>query len=837
MFQYISKIFSKKGKDEFSLSGQKTAGQSESVFAKKYKSFKSLLACNNRALELMADMSEKLSGEFLFDRRYIETSVNNITETLCDLIKHLNNISKNKYAALNERLDTISIDINSVITGQRHIVKSSYVLPLEEITKEMADITGSKVANLGEIRSKLSLPTPDGFSITAYAFKVFMEHNDFLKLIGERLTSVPVNDIEALNSMSSEIKDIILKGNIPKDIQNEIKKACDGLNRQADKDVNVSVRSSAIGEDGEFSFAGQYSTFLNVAFENILEKYKHVVASQFNPQALFYFKTKGFRRHDMIMPVGVFVMVDAKAGGVMYSRDPMGQEPNEPTGRRIIINAVKGLGDTVADGTVSPETYVFSSEGKVTIEGTSYDIPCLSDSLVKMLSQYAVTLEEHFGSPQDIEWAVDNNDRIFILQSRPLAIISRKPTKAVPTNIKSYTLITHKGVAAYKGIGFGKAFIVRKNEDLAKVPDGAIVVAKHTSPAYVVIMNRISAIVTDVGSATGHMATLAREYKVPAILDARTATADIEDGMEITVDAINCNIYAGHVTELEEFAQKRIEPLTEMRIFKILESVLKFISPLNLINPYDTSFTAQNCKTLHDITRFCHEMAMRELFDITAISASDVHLHMLSAGIPMQVHLMDLGGAIEHNDSKRITIQQVNSLPFNAYLHGLRSIKWPEPRAFDMVGFLGAIAHTAALSDNDIKNTAEKSFAIISCEYMNFALRLGYHLSTVEAYCGDNVNDNYVSFFFKGGGSIADRRLRRVRLLNTILKKLDFNVRISGDVVNAFMSKYNKQDLEKKLETLGKLTVFSKQLDLALYDDSITDQYIREFLQIAGEQG
>ncbi|MBF0519856.1 MAG: hypothetical protein HQK92_09045 [Nitrospirae bacterium] len=836
MFQYISKIFSKKGRDELSLNGQKTDGRNETVFSQKYKSFKSLLACNNRALELMADMSEKLSGEFLFDRRYIETSVNNITETLCDLIKHLNDISKNKYAELNERLDSISIDINNVITGQRHIIKTGYVLPLEEITKEMADITGSKVANLGEVRSKLSLPTPDGFSITAYAFKVFMEHNDFLKLIGERLTSVPVNDIEALNSMSNEIKDIILKGNIPADIQNEIKKACEDLNRQAGKDVKVSVRSSAIGEDGEFSFAGQYSTFLNVAFENILEKYKHVVASQFNPQALFYFKTKGFRRHDMIMPVGVFVMVDAKAGGVMYSRDPMGQEPNEPTGGRIIINAVRGLGDTVADGTVSPETYTLSSDGKITIEGTSYDTPCLSDSLVKMLSQYAATLEEHFKSPQDIEWAVDKNDRIFILQSRPLAIVSRKPSKTVPTNIKGYTLITHKGVGAYKGIGFGKAFIVRKNEDLIKVPDGAIVVARHTSPAYVVIMNRIAAIVTDVGSATGHMATLAREYKVPAILDARTATTDIEDGMEITVDAINCNIYAGHVTELKEFAQKRVEPLTEMRIFKILEGVLKFISPLNLVNPHDTKFTAQNCNTLHDITRFCHEMAMRELFDITAMSATDVQSHKLSAGIPMQIYLMDLGGAIEHNNSKRIQMNQVKSVPFNAYLHGLRSIKWPEPRAFDVHGFLGAIAHTAALSEHDIKNTAEESFSIISGEYMNFALRLGYHLSTVEAYCGDNVNDNYVSFFFKGGGSTADRRYRRVRFLDTVLKKLDFNVRINGDIINAFMSKYDKQDLEKKLETLGKLTVYSKQLDMVLYDDTTTNRHIEEFLKKAEEQ-
>ncbi len=123
--------------------------------------------------------------------------------------------------------------------------------------------------------------------------------------------------------------------------------------------------------------------------------------------------------------------------------------------------------------------------------------------------------------------------------------------------MQGYNVLLDKGIIASKGIGYGKAFILKEEEDLKDFPEGAVLIAKHTNPKYVTVMNKASAIITDVGSATGHMASLSREYQVPTILDTEVATRVIKDGQEITVDAINCNIYDGKVEELLEYALKK----------------------------------------------------------------------------------------------------------------------------------------------------------------------------------------------------------------------------------------------------------------------------------------
>ncbi|MBA4348745.1 MAG: hypothetical protein C0415_01970 [Thermodesulfovibrio sp.] len=817
-------------------------------FKKKFQHFQELLSSNNTVLETMADMEEKLSGEFLFDRRYIDFSVKTVTERVKNIIDSLNVITKNKYHTLNEKYNTIISHIQDLLKRKSEIPAGSYVLSFDEITKEKADRVGSKVANLGEIQNRIALPVPHGFAISSSAFKIFMEHNDFLNKINEKLSTLSINDLEALNTTSKEIQDIIIKGKIPPDLEKEIRDAYSKLCERYGHNVRVSVRSSAIHEDGEFSFAGQYSTFLNIPSDSLLEKYKEVIASLFNPRALFYYKTKGFEQYEMVMPVGIIGMIDAKAGGVMYSRDP-----NDPEDNIIIISAIRGLGKCVVDGIVTPETYFVSHfpEAKIIdrklpkqtkmlvcnleggIEETDVDAsiqekPSLTDEEVKALSKYAVSLENHFQCPQDIEWAIDKNNQPYILQSRPLKVTVRKAAKSVPTHVHGYNVLLEKGVIACKGIGFGKAYIVRTDDDLKNFPERAVLVAKHTSTKFVTVMNKTSAIITDVGATTGHMASLAREFQIPTILDAEVATDIIKNGQEITVDAINCNIYEGHVNELEEFAEKKEEPFKETRIFKTLEKVLKFITPLNLVDPDDEKFKPESCETIHDITRFCHEMVMRELFDITGTSADDVGAVKLVAGIPAEIYLLDLGGGIE-GAPKYLNPEHIRSAPFNAFVKGLISMKWPEARAFDVKGFLGAVAHTATISEEEMMQTAEKSFSFITKDYMNFAIRLGYHLSTVEAFAGENINDNYIKFFFKGGGAILDRRLRRVRLITEILKRMDFNVKIIEDVIEASLTKYKKPTIEKILEIMGKLTVYTKQLDMVMYNDAITEHYIEEF--------
>src|SRR4030043_195127 len=548
------------------------------------------------------------------------------------------------------------------------------------------------------------------------------------------------------------------------------------------------------------------------------------------------------------MSVGVLAMVDARAAGVIYTRDP-----NNPEEDYLIISAARGLGESVVDGVVTPETYTVSKNNLETIkknmpdkkgmfvckpEGELQEVslseemqgnPSLGCEQIKTLAEYAIAIENHYKAPQDIEWAIDKDGTPYILQTRPLLILKEK-TRSVPTHIEGYNVLIDRGIIACKGIGFGKAYIIRTEDDLKDFPEGAVLVAKHTSTKYVTVMNKAKAIITDVGGATGHMASLTREFQVPAILDAETATDVIKDGQELTVDAINCNIYDGHVKELEEFAEKREEPFKSTPLFKTLEAVLKWVVPLNLVDPADENFKPDSCRTLHDITRFAHQKAMQEIFNISDEIPGDAETVRLMAGIPLLVYLIDLGGGVKEA-SKKITPEHISSIPFNAFLKGLLALEWPGSRHFDVKGFLGMVAHTAEIPEAELERMAEESFSFVSKEYMNFSIKLGYHLSVVEAYTGENLNDNYIRFFFKGGGASRERRLRRVRLISGILKKIDFRVKVTEDVIDAMLTKDKQSHLEEQLEVLGRLTVYTKQLDALMYDDKSTESYMEDFLK------
>ncbi len=828
--------------------------QSESAknaLREKYYAFQKLLSTNNQVLELMADMEEKLSGEYLFDIHYIKTTVRLLGNGVSKIIENLNLLSRNRYALFIKTHTDISEEIEQILEYKMEVPVSDLTVPLEQLTGKSVGIAGGKIAHLGEIKSSLRMPAPDGFAISAYAFIKFMDHNRLLEKISEKLSALKVEDLEELNRVSREINEMIIQSDVPPDLQEAVENAYKELCRKAGKGAAVSVRSSAIREDSEFSFAGQYATFLNVPGDAILQKYKEVVASLFTPRALFYSKTKGFSESDMVMAVGVITMVDAAAGGVMYSRDP-----NNPSSDHILINAVNGLGVWVVDGTITPDIYTVSrhpaatiidrkiaNQEKMLVTAAAGELkeemvpddkrgkPCLADEQIKALSKYALELEEYYGLPQDIEWAIGSDGKIYILQSRQLRIFASTAGVCLPTRIEGYNIILDKGVIACKGIGCGKAFILRDEEDLKDFPEGAVLVAEHTSPKFVTVMNKAAAIITDVGSATGHMASLSREYQVPTILDTEVSTSILQNGQEITVDAINCNVYEGRVEALIEYAVQKKEPFKETHLFKTLEKVLKWVVPLNVTDPDSEYFKPENCRTYHDITRFSHEMAMREMFSVSEAEEEEgIRTIGLSAGIPVDICMLDIEGGVKEN-VKKASVEDILSIPFLSLLKGMKTMRWPGPPPVDAKGFLGMLAHSSSVPEEQLKETAKKSFAVISGNYVNFSIRLGYHFSMIEAYAGENINDNYIKFFFKGGGAALDRRLRRVRLIREILKAMGFKVNVNEDVVNAILTKYKQSTIEDKLVIMGKLTAYTKQLDMAMFNDAVTDMYVEQFIK------
>ncbi|MDP2156761.1 MAG: PEP/pyruvate-binding domain-containing protein, partial [Nitrospirota bacterium] len=545
-------------------------------FRQKYTAFQQLLHENNHALEIMADIEEKMTGEYLFDINYITGRASAISESMSRLVNHLDNLSHGKYAQLHRSYESIKDRIDAALQNRIEIPQADDILPLQQIQADMTLIAGGKMANLGVIRHSLNIRVPEGFVITSSAFKRFMEHSQVQEKLSKMLSGLNIKNMVEIEEASRAIQEMIIEAELPPELERHILEATDDLYSRSRQKQGFSVRSSAIFEDGDFSFAGQYETLLHVKPDRIIRSYKTVVASLFSPRAIFYAKNKGFSEGDMVMAVGVMEMVSARAGGVLYTRDP-----NDPGRNVMIINGAWGLAKAVVDGKMKTDTFVIERNSGALLETNIgekshmyaagidgglhvaeveeqlHNAPCLTKTEINGLGRYALDLETHYGKPQDIEWAVSETGEVFILQTRPLRLMKQETATKIPRRIDGYAVLIDKGVIASRGIGVGPVYFVRSDDDLQGFPEGAVLVSRTTSTRFVTVMERAAAIITDIGGATGHMASLAREYQVPAILNTDSATRILQQGQEITVDAFHCNIYEGRVPELLDYAAKK----------------------------------------------------------------------------------------------------------------------------------------------------------------------------------------------------------------------------------------------------------------------------------------
>ena len=820
--------------------------------AARYEHFQRLLGANNQVLTLMADMEEKLSGDYLFDLQYIRSTVSRLLQETEALVTALNGMGGGAYQNLIQAFGRIRDELEGVLSRRREIPAAPLALFFDELDAGMAEIAGGKSANLGEVKTKVGLPVPNGFVVSTYAYKVFLDHNHLTEQITELLGKWRLDDLDSLARVSEELKQVIYGAEVPAELEAAMGAAYDRLAALEQHRPLVAMRSSAVGEDLTLTFAGQYATYLNVPPQDLVRRYKDIVASLFTPRALFYYKNKGFKEEEMAMGVVVMPMVRARASGVLFTR-----RPEEPEADAVLINAVWGLGKYAVGGVINPDYYLvaYQPPGQVLeqtippkevmlrcLPGSGVEeapvppemvnAPCLEPEHLEQLAKWAAVLEAHYQKPQDVEWALDEAGRLWLLQSRPLQVPTRKVPERVPRTLKGHPVLIDHGTIACRGVGAGPVVMVRREEDLRNFPPGGVLVARHTSPKYVTVMPQAAAIVTDAGSPTGHMALLAREFQIPTILNTGNATKILQPGQEVTVDANFNNIYEGIIAELLESGNIKRNDLADSPVFQALRAVVKQVVPLNLINPQDQAFSPENCRTIHDLVRFGHEFSMREMFKLTGDEFREGgEVVDLESDLPFKVRILDLGGGLKPGWRRKVRPQQVVSIPFKAFWEGLTAMRWPNAKPAGVQSLSSVFVTT----DEDVAQGAapwrDQSFVVLSKNYMNFSIRLGYHLSTVEAYVSDQINDNYLTFSFRGGGSTPERRERRVRLIETIIDHFDLNYTRKGELIEARLAKYAADNMNRRLVLLGKLTLYTKQLDMVLFSEGIVDWYIKDFLR------
>lgn len=437
---------------------------------------------------------------------------------------------------------------------------------------------GGKNASLGEMYAKLvkkGIRIPNGFAITAEAYREFLTANGLDIKIKEALEGLDTKDLAGLQRRGWEIRGLLLNASLPELLKKDISLAYKKLSQEfGSKDTDVAVRSSATAEDlPDSSFAGQQETFLNVVGEEeLLLSVKKCFASLFTDRAISYRVDKGFDHTKTYLSVGVQKMVrsDKACSGVMFSLDP-------ETGFRgvVVITGVWGLGETIVQGQVMPDEFqvfketfkkkgIFRKKGLPAIikkdlgskehaliygesgKDTKFVVVpvelrnkfTLTDQEVLQLAEWAVLIEEHYKKPMDMEWAKDGNSgKLFIVQARPETIHGNKEVQTIEHFVmnKPGKLIV-QGAAVGTKIGEGEARIIKDVKGINQFKKGEVLVTRITDPDWEPVMKIASAIVTNEGGRTSHAAIVSRELGIPCIVGTTNGTSEIKSGEFVTVD-------------------------------------------------------------------------------------------------------------------------------------------------------------------------------------------------------------------------------------------------------------------------------------------------------------
>ena len=819
------------------------------AFKDRYHSFKVLLAANNKALEIMAEMEEALRGARPFGMSFIRADCTAVSVNVFRIVKNLDQLAPGKYEELFDRFKEIQGRINEVLSRRRLPKGERLVLPFEAIDVTMADQVGSKMANLGEVMTRLDLAVPPGFVITSLAYQRFFEHNELQTEIDRILQASEVDQLDQLFSLSADIQQLIIRATVPPDLEEAIKGGYRQLEAKAGAGVKVSMRSSALGEDlAGTSFAGQYRSQLNVSPEDLIEAYKEIVASKYSLQAIAYRLNRGILDEDVAMCVGCMVMINAASGGVTYSRNPLHLRDDS-----ITINSVWGLPKSVVDGSVAADLFVVSrdpslpimrreiqtkdqkfacypDEGvcRLEVTGTKSKDPSLSDEQVRRLAEIALRLEDYYGSPQDIEWAIDDHGSAFLLQCRPL----KQPeggdggAREVLPDLPRELLVLHGGTTASSGVACGPAYILRRHGDALNFPRGAVLVTAQALPRWAALLNRAAAVVTEQGSAAGHLANVAREFGVPAIFGLPAATSTLQNDQLVTIDADGLAVYQGRVEALLRASERAKKNLMEgSPVHEILKEVSQHIVPLHLLDPDAAEFKPKNCRTFHDITRFCHEQSVKEMFSFgKEHHFSERASKQLFHRVPMLWWIINLDdGFKEDVPGKFVQLDNIVSIPMLALWEGINAIPWEGPPPVDTKGFMSILLEASTNPALDASMPSEyvnRNYFMISKNFCSLTSRFGFHFCTVEALVGERPGENYISFSFKGGAADYQRRLRRAVFVSSILEEFGFRAEIKEDGVFARIEGFDEGVMKEKLKLLGYMLMHTRQLDMIMSNDA-----------------
>ena len=524
----------------------------------------------------------------------------------------------------------------------------------------------------------------------------------------------------------------------------------------------------------------------------------------------------------------------------------------------MIIASVWGLPKAVVDGTEPADVLVISRSWPLKVESRSIafkshqvvpgaqtgvirspvprearERPSLTDAEAIRLAEIAIAIEDFYGLPQDIEWVIDPEGIVTILQARPLQqgrVGPKKTSALLPPALGT-------GKTASPGCAGGQVHVVERDSDLLLFPAGGILVSTNALPKWAMVLDRACGVITEHGSVAGHLATVAREYELPMLVGVKGAGSLFQNGQTITLDANDGEVHEGllHMAS-QGSAEETRKMMLGTHVYTILKSVSRHILPLNLLDPSSIDFRPSSCITLHDLTRYIHEKGVQEMFSYGV----EHHFQpksgkQLKTEVPMQWWVLDLEDGFRREvEGPYVSLEDIQSVPMLALWKGITAIPWSGPPAMDRKGFMSVMFEATAnpeLNEALPSTYAVRNYFLISRTFCSLFSRFGFHFSTVEALAGERIRENYIRFGFKGGAAGLERRSNRVDLLASVLDHIGFQVSADGDSLTARRDHVSQNEVVRSLVSLGHVIMHTRQLDMVMADRGCVERYRNQLMQ------
>ncbi len=813
---------------------------------RQYREFKALLASNNECLALMAGLQEDL--RFVPPRPHlVGERIAAVFERTVASVTALEHVTGKTYASFHRLAARGRREVEAFLAAEGRRESPAMAVSLAQVDASHAALVGGKAAALGEVANRVGLPVPEGFVLTAGAYAQVVGL-PLWREVRDALRDLDPDDEAGLAAAATSLRAAVAGAALPRAVEVALTERARKLGARGG---GFAVRSSAVGEGGQRTFAGQFGSLLNVPEHDLPRAYLEVLATRFSERALAYRLSQGITEVESPMAVLVLPTLGARAAGILYTQDP-----GRPGRGNMLIAATSGLGVDVAGGAAPADLYVVArtrshavlehrpaekgtrvvaaAGGGIAREAVSEEErrrPTLSTEDIQVLAAWGVRLEAHFGTPQDIEWVLDERGELYVVQTRDL-LVGPGALRRAWSRPKAAPLFAG-GRTVFPGRTSGPALALAEMPRAAHVPEGAIVFVRRATPEIVRVLPRLAGLVAERGNVAGHAAALLREWGIPSVFEAEGALGAVMPGATVSLDAARRAVFAGalwppaarSVEIPERFAGGEADPLHRRLL------------TLRLVDPSALNFRPSACRSAHDVLRFCHEKAIEAMFTLSdsVLDRAPHAARRLAGATPIRLFVLDLGGGLAPSAQagEEVRAEEIVSRPFQALWRGVMhpGVSWRREMPASLGGLASVVAGSLGSQSSARRALGEKSYLLVASDYMNLNSRLAFHFTLVDATLAGERNLNAVSFRFAGGGATRWRRNLRAVFLERILRHIGFQVDRRMDVVNAWFRKGSAAETEAALDHLGRLMACSSQLDMYMESHDTMEWYVEQFMQ------